>query len=139
MKTPVLLSLMIALAAHLQPACAQTSSNWVVISRNDSTVSSIDPERIVVAGDGTVRAWVKTEYRYGRWSRTRSQFIYSSLDQEGFRCGSRQSALLRWVSYGQNGRVVSSGEIPYPEWVEVVPESVGEYTLLRVCAYARRR
>lgn len=138
MRLPILLPLMIALAAYPQPASAQTSSSWVVVDRSDSTVRSIDRTRIVVGSDGIVRVWIKTDYRYGYRHRS-GQIIYSDLDQQGFRCGSREWALLRWVSYARNGSVVVSGEPEFPRWYETIPESVGDATLVQACAYARRR
>ena len=76
---------------------------------------------------GVFRTWVKVV------SKDRIERIYTSMQLQEFKCRKRQQRLLSVTDYALNDDVLNSETFREPEWVDVIPESVGEGTLLAVC------
>lgn len=120
-----------------------SAAEWEVVSimGEYSGFVEVDASSIVTVGKFH-KAWFK-------WTNTEPQKMpvsvraeYSvdtyhvQISLEYFNCAERTSATVQSVYRNKEGGVVGSGNIPAANasYVEVVPESVGESMLERVCA-----
>lgn len=109
------------------------AAEWELVYDTSHYAAYMDVESFRYQGT-VVRAWEKREWYFAQTPRARPSYL-SELILVAYDCGERMSALLQATEYSQPNL---SGKayyftFPDPEWVYVVPRSLGERKLEFVC------
>lgn len=125
------ISLLLALA--IIPTAAH-AANWVYVTTSSTNAEYfIDKDSVRTISSGypkkeIVLAWFKIDYSKDRTvSRRESKILYH------FDCANQQMALMNWVDYDAQGRVLDSNNFSYPSFKPAVPDTIGYDMLDRAC------
>ena len=132
----------------LRPATAQQyvttdtmalGLDWTQVASSDNLTVEVHPGRLSSDPNGIIRGWERRKYKAPQRTENGKTYI-SVMAQTRYDCEARRSMTTRGILYDRSGGVVDSWTVPTyeQEWMDVVPESVGEGILDEVCAYFGR-
>lgn len=86
----------------------------------------------------TYKIWFKVYYKeteYTKYNTTIKTFNGYKLKLYNISCSNKQMKLISVVTYSKNGELLNSNTIEeyYQKWNDVVPESIGEAQVEKVC------
>jgi hypothetical protein len=137
MKTP--LTIMLALALSTCVSLAGAKDLQFTASDADDMRVFIDYDSIAKVGP-KLKAWVLYNFPTSKQTTQYQPKDYRSvLELTHYDCAERTSGAVQSVAYAGemgSGQVMSEWDKP-PHFTEVVPGSVGETVLMRVCTHTR--
>ena len=117
----MILAIALALTAQAE------TDRWVVLSRNDDLVSSVDSDTIRVEGDRRV-VWHRVDF-----GRSLDRGVTFMLFQVDVQCTRRTSAVLSAETRTASGAIVQSHNVDTPEPSTPEPDSDGARLIEFVC------
>lgn len=129
-----------------------SEQEWVYItaSKSDHRDIYISPKRILASENNAIKAWIKmfprgpfANFLYQKTREKNGLNIkgydkYShTLELVEMNCSKRQMRCLISIDYDEQGEVLGSRNTPKAEWDDVIPESIGETMLEKVCSYQK--
>ena len=97
------------------------SADWIYISKNDDVKAYIDKSSI----QHKKSAWIKYDHK------NKSKVDYSLVNMY-VNCSNNQIGIKSYVGYKRR-KAVDSQEVEYPQYLTVIPESIGEIIFIITC------
>ncbi len=121
----------IILASALMTASVAQGSDWLhLTTANNGQSIYVDVESLDLTS-AYPEAWIKNvnlKPHKQPWGMEKSSIVRRRFD-----CKRLKTSIVSIVSYNSQGGMLSSDELPYDEWHNVVPDSVGEQILSKIC------
>jgi len=109
-------------------------AEWINISANDDGSAIYADPTTIQKSDGRTKMWVLFDYR--RSIIESGDKIMSIKKHEEYDCNKSKARLLYLAKYTgrfTEGKIVYVNDIPYNEWIPVVPGSIPEDLLRYAC------
>lgn len=125
MKKLLLTLLIVALPAQ--------AADWLDIGARGPDRMFYDPAKLHIA-DHAISYWRRVEFRMPM--PTPKALAYSALYRERIDCSGNAVAILGYLLYGEDGRVIENVYVPKARAVPIVPESTAEQFAQTLCPIA---
>ena len=111
------------------------SQDWIFIGigkGKDTNMSSYIRSEYLSKNEYGIKIWIKTTYP----KLTVKKVVYTNVTEKQLfyiNCPRHQYYIISTFTYNKNGTVIDSFNDSDTEWNDVVPESIGEMNVLKVC------
>ena len=122
----LLLMLLMALPAQ--------AADWLDVGAPGPDRMFYDPAKLHIA-DNAISYWRRVEFRMPM--PTAKALAYSALYRERIDCSTRSVAILGYLMYGEDGRVIDNVYVPKARAVPIVPESAAAQFAQTLCPIAQ--
>lgn len=99
---------------------------WYEITSSASASYLYHPHKVFCDGS-VLKVWIRVV------NKDTDQRLDHSMIRYGFKCRSNQMQTLSYTEYDKKGDVIYSSVPINPQWVDVIPDSVGEDMLKTAC------
>ena len=127
--------------ACLALSATATAANWVLVGDNPKATVEVDRAGITREG-ATTKAWFRWNYAAPQYTAGDKKAYRSAKQLNVFNCSKRQYAIAQQIGYEEldsMGDSVFHEAFRKLEYVEVIPDSIGESMLEYVCALPKKR
>ena len=121
---------LLCLAVGSRVATAQAANRWLVLVNADPTIA-VDTTTLTKNPEGFPRAWIRMTFQSAQGTGD-TEYI-STMVRTDFNCAKRQINSAEIIEYAASGDVVLNTKQPHSLWIDVIPETAGEQTLIAFC------